>query len=350
MVSAAIVGVYLHLPTSFADPQVPLAVLATQVDPYYFSEGGFGIELLKYYGIPLTPYLTPGTSEDSSLADILNSYNQENHAANTPIVDDQNRARYYVVHFWDTSNGSQTFTTFPKFQLLINKNLNPQAPIGSQKFSAGFSLESLPTKNNQWYYNTIINNYINPGKQPNPFSASIDVLTGDGTILQTYQYKNCKLDGYVPFLSQNLIRLQFTKQFKSEVRDRSDFSCGGFLVDFDLHKLSPDWATIQNTIDSIPDQKDLVQNYVVTISSDIFGSGQTFQTFSMFTPMGVPTNLPLSIPTNPVSGQSKSFSLESLPSKDKQQFYQYVIDKFNNKRQVQPVDVSVDLVVGDGTK
>ncbi len=154
----------------------------------------------------------------------------------------------------------------------------------------------------------------------------------------------------MPFLSQNLIRLQFTKQFKSEVRDRSDFSCGGFLVDFDLHKLSPDWATIQNTIDSIPDQKDLVQNYVVTISSDIFGSGQTFQTFSMFTPMGVPTNLPLSIPTNPVSGQSKSFSLESLPSKDKQQFYQYVIDKFNNKRQVQPVDVSVDLVAGDGTR
>ena len=71
MVSAAIVGVYLHLPTSFADPQVPLAVLATQVDPYYFSEGGFGIELLKYYGIPLTPYLTPGTSEDSKLGRYL---------------------------------------------------------------------------------------------------------------------------------------------------------------------------------------------------------------------------------------------------------------------------------------
>ncbi len=347
MIGTSIIGT-LYFPASYADTQVPLIVVATQADPYYFSEGGFGIGVLKYYGIPLTPYLTPGTTEDSSLADILNSYNLANQKAGIkPIVDDQNRARYYVVHFWSTSNGSQTFTTFEKFQPTITKN--PLTPVGSQQYSTGFSLESLTNKNHQWFYNTIINDYINPGNTPSPFNADIDVVTGDGNILQTYQYKKCKVDGYVPFLSENLIRLQFTKQFKSEVRDRTDFTCDGFLVNYDLRKSSSDWPSIQNTIGSVPDQKDLVQKYIVKISSDIFKSGQTFQTFAKFTPMGVQDNIPLSIATNPVSGQSKSFSLESLPSKDKEQFYQYVIDKLNNKRQHQPVDVSVDLVTGDGT-
>ena len=346
--SVTIICIYLYLPDIYAETQVPGFVVATQDDPYYFSEGGFGIGILKYYGIPLTPYLTPETNENSSLEDILNSYNKANEKTGVPaIVNDQDRARYYIVHFWDTYNGSKTFTTFSKFQPINAKN--SQTPAGSQKYRTGFSLESLPSKNNQWFYNSIISDYINPGKTPNPFSADIDIVTGNGNILQTYHYKNCKVDGYVPFLSENLIRLQFLKQFESAVRDKTDFTCNGFLVDLDLRKPSSDWASVQSTIGSVPDQKDLVQKYVVTLSSDIFKSGQTFQTFAKFTPMGVQDNIPLSIPTNTISGQSKGFSLESLPSKDKEQFYQYVIDKLNNKRQVQSVDVSVDLVTGDGT-
>ena len=348
VLTIALVCIYLHFPTSYGQTQVPTIVAATQADPYYFSEGGFGIGILKYYGIPLTPYLTPGTTEDSLLSDILNSYDSANEKTElNPIVDDQSRATYYVVHFWSTSNGSMTFTTFPDFQPIITKN--PLTPVGSQKYSTGFSLGSLPSKNNRWFYNSIVNDYINPGKVPNPFNADIDIITGDGNILQTYYYKNCKVDGYVPFLSSTLIRIPFFKQFQSGVRDETDFTCNGFLVNFDLRKPSADWATIKNTINSVPDQKDLIQKYVVTISSDIFKSGQTYQTFSAFTPMGTQTSLSLPIPSNPISGQSKGFSLESLPSKDKEQFYQYVIDKFNNNRQVQPVDVSIDLVTGGGT-
>lgn len=347
-ISAAIVSTYLHYQSGYAETQSPILALATQADPYYFSEGGFGIRILKYHGIPLTPYLTPGTTEDSSLEDILNSYYSANEKAGIrPIVDDKDRARYFVVHFWDMSNGPKTLATFGKFQPVITKN--PLAPVGNQQYSKGFSLESLTDKNNQWFYNNIINDYINPGNAPHPFNADIDLVTGDGNILQTYQYKKCKVDGYVPFLSENLIILHFTKQLKSEVRDRANFSCDSFLVNLDLRKPSSDWDSIKNTINSVPDQKDLVQKYVVKISSDIFKTGMTFQTFAKFTPMGGQDDIPLSIAANPISGQSKSFSLESLPSKDKEQFYQYVIDKLDNSRQHQPVDVSVDLVTGDGT-
>ena len=305
--SASIVGISLYLPKSYAETQVPGLVVGIQADPYYVSEEGFGITILKYYNQPLTPYLTPQTTSDSTVDEILKAYNQANEKAGIkPIVDNQNRARYYVVHFWNTSNGSKTLATFAKFQPTIIKN--PLTPVGSQQYSTGFSLESLTNKNNQWFYNNIINDYINPGKAPSPFNADIDIVTGDGNILQTYQYKTCKVDGYVPFLAENLLRLQFTRQFKSEVRDRADFTCDGFLVNLDLRKPSSDWESIKSTIDSVPDQKNFIQKYVVTISSDIFKSGKTFQTFAKFTPMGVQDNIPLSIATNPIAGQSKSFS------------------------------------------
>ena len=103
----------MYFPDSYAETQVPGFVVATQEDPYYFSEGGFGIGILKYYGIPLTPYLTPGTTENSSLEDILNSYNKANEKTRIQaIVNDQDRARYYIVHFWDTYNGSKTLQHF----------------------------------------------------------------------------------------------------------------------------------------------------------------------------------------------------------------------------------------------
>ena len=347
VISGALTCIFINFPSSYAETQAPTIVMATQADPYYFSQGGFGIGVLKYYGFPLTPYLTPETNENSSFADILNSYNMANEKTKlTPIVDDQSRARYYVVHFWDTSYGSKTFTTFKVFQPITTKN--PLTPAGFQQYGRGFSLESLADKNNRWFYNSLINDYINPGKVPNPFNVDVDIITGDGNILQTYYYKNCKVDDYVPFLSVTLIRIPFVKQFASGIRDRTDFTCDSFLVNLDLRKPSADWASIKNNVDYVPNPNDLVGKYVIKISSDIFNSGQTYRTFAKFTPMGTDDSS-LSIPSNPISVNPKAFSLESLPSSDKEQFYQYVIDKLNNKRVVEPVDISVDLVLGDGT-
>ncbi|HUL51654.1 MAG TPA: hypothetical protein VLT10_00100 [Verrucomicrobiae bacterium] len=344
--SAATVGTYFHFPHSYAETQVPGIVVGVQGDPYYFSEGGFGIGILKYYGVPLTPYLTPQTTDNSSIDEILQSYEQASAKAGIKaIVDEQNRAKYYVVHFWSTSNGTQTFTTFPKFQPIITSN--PITPAGTQQFTTGFSLESLAGKDKKWFYDTLIDNYIKPGV-PQTFNADIDIVTGDGNILQTFQYTKCEVTGYVPFLSENLLRLQFTKEFKSEIRDRTDFTCDGFKASFDLRKPSSEWSTVKDTIDLVPDKKDTVQKYLVTVSSSIFKAGQTYQTFSKFTPMGVQDNVPLSIASNPISGKSKSFSLESLPSKDKQLFYQYVIKELSPVGTHELVDISVDLVTGNG--
>jgi len=346
MISAAVI---ILVPVAYAEKQVPGIVVAVQGDPYYFAEGGFGISILKYYGIPLTPYLTPETTENSSLTDILNSfYSAEAKAGVHAIVDNQDRAKYYVVHFWSTSNGSQTFTTFSKFQPIITHNT--LTPPGFQQYNTGFSLESLPGKDKKWFYDTLIDTYIKPGA-PQPFNVDVDIVTGDGSILQTFQYVDCKVTGYVPFLSENLLLLHFTKKFRSEIRDRTDFNCDGFKVNFDLRKPSSDWSSVKNTIDLIPDKNDTIQKYVVTFSSSIFGKGQTFQTFPKFIPTGAQDNIPLSNPINIIPENHKSFSLESLPSKDKQLFYQYVTNELSPKGGPNrgPVDISIDLVTGKGT-
>ena len=76
---------------AFADsPRLSGIIDVVQADPYYFYEGGFGISVLKFYGIPLTPYLTPGTTEESALADILNAYNTANAKAGVKAIVDDN--------------------------------------------------------------------------------------------------------------------------------------------------------------------------------------------------------------------------------------------------------------------
>jgi len=39
---------------AFAEEQVPGSVLVVESDPYYFSEGGLGMGILKFFGRPKT--------------------------------------------------------------------------------------------------------------------------------------------------------------------------------------------------------------------------------------------------------------------------------------------------------
>ncbi len=61
----------------FAEEQVPGMVMIVEGDPFYFSEGGLGPSILKYFERPLDPYLVPGlTNEQSSFEEIKDAYNE----------------------------------------------------------------------------------------------------------------------------------------------------------------------------------------------------------------------------------------------------------------------------------
>jgi hypothetical protein len=60
-----------------------------------------------------------------------------------------------------------------------------------------------------------------------PFDVDIDVLSGDGQIIQTWAYKNCEPTAYGTFLQDVTNFYQFVDQDKSEIRDRVTFTCSG---------------------------------------------------------------------------------------------------------------------------
>ena len=72
--------------------------------------------------------------------------------------------------------------------------------------------------------------YINPGKIPEPFEITIDVLSGDGNALQTWEYSKCQIIDYKTIIADSLVTRMFTEQFQPEIRDRSIFECAGISL------------------------------------------------------------------------------------------------------------------------
>ncbi len=93
-----------------------------------------------------------------------------------------------------------------------------------------FLLETLPSKDNIDYYNAIDDYFQTDSPLFKVFDVSIDVVSGDGTVLQTWEYRNCDLEDYVVYLQDNIIFNRFHGGMGSEIRERSIFHCSGLSM------------------------------------------------------------------------------------------------------------------------
>jgi len=151
-------------------------------------------------------------------------------AAQTALSDDE-RAQSFVVHFSDGMIGKPvTIHTFEKFQATSSQARNAQFlstfPIYEFEDSAEFLLESLPSIDKQDLYRGI-DRWMSKSAGVTPFDVDIDVLSGDGQVIQTWAYQNCEPTAYGTFLQDVIFVYQFVDQDKSEIRDRVSFFCGG---------------------------------------------------------------------------------------------------------------------------
>jgi len=146
--------------SAFADDQVPASVAFVEGDPFYFSEGDMGLKILKFFERPLDPYLVPGeTTEQSSIAEISQAYNiSTKDIAKEIIVNDENRGQAIRVTFFGAEIQSpQTFTSFLKFEHLEQQKSNsPTVPYYYDNVQKGFVLDSLPSKDKKWFYDTLM--------------------------------------------------------------------------------------------------------------------------------------------------------------------------------------------------
>lgn len=154
-------------------------------------------------------------------------------AAQTQLTDDE-RAQFFVVHFSDgLIEKPFTVNTFSKFESTSSQNKGTELykfPMYYFKDKPEFLLEGLPSSDKKDLYRGI-DNWMTKGTTLTPFEVDIDVVSGDGTIIQTWSYRNCQPTAYGTYLQDVINFYQYSGQNKSEIRDRVAFSCTSLLLE-----------------------------------------------------------------------------------------------------------------------
>ena len=337
------IGGFLFSANVYAD-QPPALVASIQNSPYYYAEGNFGLDMLRYFDFPLTPYLTDGVTEESSDKEIMDAYYKANADKTGSVIEQESdRAISYVLHI----QSPEIFEDVSSYNFqLFNPETNPYQ----------FTLESLSSKDKQIYYE-FASRYINAGKRPDPFDATIDIVTGDGTVLQKWQYFNCEIIYFETYLQNNLTFLMFAGGLVSEIRDHSEIECSSRYMQADMDEIfnpyvnfkGPAKTKVYQTekLHTIPSTDDRAMSFLVSFVGREIPEEVTFQTFQQFGPLG--QTIPQVNPYFGTVASSPQFYLESLVSKDKKGYYEYVSRYINAGKTPEVFDVNVDLVTGDGT-
>jgi hypothetical protein len=96
--------------------------------------------------------------------------------------------------------------------------------------SPAFLLESLPSKDKEPFYNYLEKSLSTP--IPPRLNISIDVYSGDGTLIETLSYRTCVIDSYFLTVNDSKGKFSFLDDSTSdmEIREISKFDCAGFKI------------------------------------------------------------------------------------------------------------------------
>jgi len=298
--------------------------------------------------IPEETVETLPEDDGDNLAEILGFFSSminDIHYDNIP--DELSRAQSYLVTF---SNGEftepLTIQTFNKVQPGDGEHLI--SSLQDDGFDTFFSLSSTPSKDKVEFYNLVAQT-INAGKDPELFDVDVDVLAGDNSSILTINYSDCEITDYLPYTQDFLLFYQFSETIGREIRDSATIYCNGIdleVYDEDHQKIIP-----KEQLPYMPTPDNSIKGYVVHFSGSDFDGLNTIKTFSDFSPSInlVQTDYDaLTIPGNPLDSKPQFF-LESLPSIDKLPLYEYYTMSVNPGQPPEAVDISIDLITGDGT-
>ncbi len=263
----------------------------------------------------------------------------------------------YVVHFNGPDfDGLQTFETFSDFSPSINLIETeydaitiPGNPLGSKP---QFFLESLPSVDKLTLYKYYAM-YINPGQPPKSVDVSIDLITGDKTILQRWNYADCYFYEHNTFLEDSFLKFQYSEKPGPEIRDRSEFTCAGNNIEIhgdepiptfpirDLKNNEQKSAIVPN-IAKLGDRVDSFRIFAFEGELTQIHSTENLQKFET-----IRKDRGSLTPVNHVKQFDHGFMIESLPEKNKASFYEFISRYVNPGKSPEPFDVSLDLVTGD---
>lgn len=274
----------------------------------------------------------------------------------TPSEDDS--VQGYVAHFFGPDfDGLYTVETFSDFSPSVNFIETPfdVITIPGNPFDAKpqFFLESLPSKDKEELYR-YFSKWVNPGHEPELVNVSIDAITGNGTILQRWNYMDCTLYDYTMYLQDSLLKFSYTGEQAPEIRDKSEFTCNGMNLeitgDKPLEKFpirGPESVEAQIISPTIPDSTDRAQSFEISVFGGELTQIHTSDKLQKFEPIRRDRG-----PLTPLSHAKQydfGFVIESLPQKEKAPFYEFVSRYINPGKTPEPFDVNIDTINGDGT-
>ena len=144
-------------------------------------------------------------------------------------LSDSERAQSIVVFIEGEIFGvGETFYTFSEFGHLSSSVRS--SSVGTVDVQAGvplFFLSGLPSKDKASLYQ-LVDEFVNPTRPPGRYNVDVDILAGDGTIIQTWEYADCDITDYVTFLDSNKDTYRFSDKEEAEIREFMLWECAGF--------------------------------------------------------------------------------------------------------------------------
>ncbi len=68
-------------------------------------------------------------------------------------------------------------------------------------------------------------------EQPELIDVDVEVMTGDGRVLETLQYRSCTAIDFDWYTQDFSFLYQITNEVKEEIREKFTFYCDGYTID-----------------------------------------------------------------------------------------------------------------------
>ncbi|HUU49265.1 MAG TPA: hypothetical protein VMW55_10865 [Nitrosopumilaceae archaeon] len=265
----------------------------------------------------------------------------------------EERVISYVVHFSGTDfDGLYSVDTFSKFAPSRSLDESPYRIITYSSNHVDsepqFFLESLPSIDKKQLYG-LYAAYVNPGKTPELFDTSIDLILGDGTILQRWNYRECNIFDYRLRLEDSMLSFPFAEKPEPEIRDKTDFVCQGFSLDVgpDLPQTPIRDSIVQEsyTGSQIPDENNRAKYFIISIfGGELYEPivGEKIKSFE-----NIRRDRGSSTPIHHANQYDRGFIIESLPTLEKKSVYEFLFRYVNPGKTPEPFDVNIDTVLGN---
>jgi len=111
------------------------------------------------------------------------------------IPSDSERAMFFTSRASGGQLQREVVTNFHKFTPFTSEEpqIKPDNPT-DLKSTYKFALESLPSKDKLEFYKLVGNVISGSRFADEPFDVNVDVKTGDGTVIQTWAYRDCTIN------------------------------------------------------------------------------------------------------------------------------------------------------------